>query len=126
MSEVKPNAKDYSKRVKDNKLEEKKSLNKNNAKSDFRNKEIISTNIQKLNSKESKNSTNDKLKQLENEKANLTAREKTGLSKQISLENKSFSEKDISEYDDEWRNLNELVKNLRKKLIFKIYSFIFY
>jgi hypothetical protein len=114
MSEVNSNSKDYSKRVKDNKLEQKKSLNKNITKSDLKKKSIISANIQKLNSKESKNSINDKLKHLENEKANLSAREKTELNKLTSPENKSFSEKDISEYDDEWRNLNELVKNYEK------------
>lgn len=110
MSEVKSNKKDLSKKDKDRKLDDKKVLDKNLKKSDGKSKILNSTHIQKMNSKDSKNSAiNEKSKHKENEKANLTARDKIDINKNTSSDNKSFSDNDISEYDDQWRNLNELV-----------------
>lgn len=127
MSEVKSNVKETSKKLKELKIDEKKLLNATTKKPVSKQNIILPSSISKMKSKESKNSANEKQKTGEIEKANLTAREKIEVNKQTSSENKSFSENDISEYDDEWRNLNELVfKSYLNLLYFFIFSFIFY
>lgn len=124
MSEVKSNKKDTTKKLKELKIDEKKHPNVIIKKPAGISNIIIPSNILKVISKDSKNSTHEKLKAGDNigknEKVNLTSRDKTEINKQISSENKSFSENDISEHDDEWRNLNELVFKFNFSLTNKI------
>jgi len=115
MSDVKSSAKDTYKKLKELKIDEKKLINANIKKPAVKSNINIPANISKMNSKDSNNSTtNEKHKACavneDREKAQLTIRDKTPFNKkQTSNENKSFSENETSEYDDEWRNLNELV-----------------
>lgn len=96
--------------IKDIKKEEKK-YNASNVKK-------TTTRLVDPTNKALKQVTSKQLPQKEN--TNILTEDKTLLSErssqpvnkiQFSMNHKSFSELDYSEYDDEWRNLNELVNN---------------
>lgn len=114
MYEGKSIIKNLSKKLKENKSDEKKIFNSNLKKPTIKNNNLNAVNSNKININKNdlKNIANDKLKEHEknSEDDKTIKRDIINLNKQNSSENKSFSENDVSEYDDEWRNLNELVK----------------
>jgi len=113
MYEGKSIMKDLSKKLKENKTDEKKIFNSNLKKPLMKNNNVNAVNNNKINSHKNdiKNIANDKLK-IHEKNGEDDKTTKRDIKKQNSSENQSFSENDISEYDDEWRNLNELVKKL--------------
>ncbi len=117
MNESKVNSKEISKKLKEQKAEEKKIFNFNLKKSTglFNESNKLNSNLILFNKNDSKTTNNnEKVYHLENifdsEKNNLQRKQDSKILKKNGSSNQSFSEKGLSEYDDEWRNLNELVK----------------